>query len=61
MVVKRFQKLCSFLEQNRDSFRVRGFQGLEPRITQVQPAPLASPVWKTGVRMIQQVYRRKYG
>lgn len=61
VVVKRFQKLCSFLEQNRDSFRVRGFQGLKPRVTQVQPAPLASSVWKTGVRMIEQAYRRKYG
>lgn len=61
VVVKRFQKLCSFLEQNRDSFCVRGFQGLEPRVIQVQPAPLASPIWKTGVRMIEQVYRRKYG
>lgn len=61
VVVKRFQKLCAFLEQNRDSFRVRGFQGLEPRITPVQPAPLTSPIWKTGVRMIEQAYRRKYG
>lgn len=61
VVVKRFQKLCSFLERNRDSFRVRGFQGLEPKTTLVQPAPLTSPIWRTGVRMMEQVYRRKYG
>jgi len=60
LVVKRFRRLCSFLDQNRDSFRVRGFQGLKPQITQRQPAPLASPIWRTGARMIEQAYRRKY-
>lgn len=60
VVVKRFQKLCSFLDRNRDSFRVRGFQELKPQVTQSQPAPLASPIWKTGVRMIEQAYRRKF-
>lgn len=60
VVVKRFQRLCSFLDKNRDSFRVRGFQGLKPQIPQQQPVPLSSPVWKTGARMIEQAYRRKY-
>lgn len=58
-VVKRFRKLCSFLDQNRDCFRVRGFHGLEPQITQ-QHAPLASPIWRTGARMLEQAYRRRY-
>lgn len=58
VVVKRFRKLCSFLDQNRDSFRVRGFQGLKPQVTQSQPAPLTSPIWRTGERMIEQAYRR---
>jgi len=31
VVVKRFRKLCSFLDRNRDSFRVRPFHGLQPR------------------------------
>ena len=60
VVVKRFQRLCAFLDKNRDSFHVRGFQGLKPKLSQQQPAPLASPVWKTGARMIEQAYRRKY-
>lgn len=60
VAVKRFQKLCSFFDKNRDSFRVRGFQGLEPQITHRQPEPLASPVWKTGARMLEQAYRRKF-
>ncbi|MHB1052269.1 MAG: polysaccharide deacetylase family protein [Thiobacillus sp.] len=60
VVVKRFQRLCAFLDQNRDSFRVRGFQGLRPQLTQQQPAPLTSPIWKTGARMLEQAYRRKY-
>ena len=60
VVVTRFRKICSFLNQNRDSFRVRGFQGLRPLVTPRQPAPLASPIWRTGARMIEQVYRRRY-
>ena len=60
IVVKRFRKLCSFLDKNRDSFRVRGFDGLKPTVKYVQPAPLASPIWVTGARMIEQAFRRKY-
>ena len=60
VVVKRFQKLCSFLDRNRDVFCVRGFHGLQPRAVLQQPPPLASPVWKTGARMLEQAFRRKY-
>lgn len=60
VVVKRFKKLCSFLDKNRDSFCVRGFQGLEPQIATQQPMPLNSPIWKTGARMVEQVYRKKF-
>jgi len=60
VVVKRFQKLCAFLEKNRDSFQVLGFHDLKPRVPQQQPVPLASPIWKTGARMIEQAYRKKY-
>lgn len=60
VVVKRFRRLCSFLDKNRDSFCVRGFQGLKPQVVQRQPVPLVSPIWKTGARMIEQAYRRKY-
>lgn len=61
VVVKRFRKLCSFLDKNRDAFRVRGFAGLRSQLSRQQPAPLTSPIWKTGVRMLEQAYRRKYG
>lgn len=61
VVVKRFRKLCSFLDQNRDSFCVRGFQGLKHEIKQSRHVPLVSPIWRTGARMIEQAYRRKYG
>lgn len=60
IVVKRFRKLCSFLDRNRDSFRMRGFQGLQPQATQQQPSPLCSPIWRTGGRMLEQVYRRRF-
>lgn len=60
IVVKRFHKLCAFLDQNRDAFRVRGFQELTPRNTHKQPAPLNSPIWKTGARMLEQAYRRSF-
>ncbi len=60
VVVRRFRQLCSFLDRNRDSFLVRGFQDLEARATAVQPPPLSSPIWKTGARVLEQVYRRRY-
>lgn len=60
VVVKRLEKLCAFLDQNRDCFRTRGFNGLKPQVTQRQPAPLASPIWRTGARMMEQAYRRRY-
>lgn len=60
VVVDRFNKLFSFLDRNRDSFRVRGFDGLQPQMGMSQPLPLVSPRWKTGARMLEQVYRRRY-
>ncbi len=60
VVVERFRKLCAFLDKNRDSFCVRGFQNLKPQIVQQQPKPLTSPLWKTGARMMEQLYRRRY-
>ena len=61
VVVTRFLKLCSFLDHNRDSFNVRGFEGLSPNLATLQPAPLKSPVWNTAARMLEQVSRRRYG
>jgi hypothetical protein len=60
VVIERFQKLCSFLDRNRDCFRVRGFRELEPSTVTVQPPPLSSPLWKTGLRAMEQLIRRGY-
>lgn len=60
VAVKRFNKLCNFLDRNRDSFNVRGFHGLEPRVATRQPKPLASAAWKTAGRMVEQLGRRIY-
>jgi hypothetical protein len=60
VVVARFLKLCSFLDRNRDSFNVRGFEGLTPDLAEVQPAPLKSPLWKTAMRMMEQAGRRRF-
>lgn len=60
VVVRRFQQLCRFLDQHRDVFRVRGFRGLSPVHVPVQPAPLESPLMRTGLRMVSQAYRRRF-
>jgi peptidoglycan/xylan/chitin deacetylase (PgdA/CDA1 family) len=61
IVVQRYRKLCSFLDKNRDSFRVRGFESLLAQAVSSQPAPLTSPLWKTAERVLQQARRRVYG
>ncbi|MDB5990318.1 MAG: polysaccharide deacetylase [Herbaspirillum sp.] len=60
-MVKRFDKLCRFLDANRDLFRTSGFRDLAPDIVSQQPPVLTSPLWKTGHRMYQQAMRRRYG
>lgn len=59
VAVSRFRKLCAFLDKNRDSFQVSGFRGLVPEVS-AAPALLCSPVWQTGKRLLEQVYRRTY-
>jgi hypothetical protein len=60
IVVARFRKLCAFLDRHRDCFRVRGFYGLTPDLADSQPVPLTSPIWKTGLRMLEQGIRRGF-
>ena len=60
IVVDRFRRLCAFLDKNRSHFKVRGFQDLHPQSVAVQPAPLQSPLWRTGMRIASQAYRRVY-
>ncbi|MBB1075270.1 polysaccharide deacetylase [Rhodoferax sp. 4810] len=61
VVVRRFHRLCAFLDKHRDVFRVRGFQGLTPTHVAAQPPPLTSPLFRTGGRMLTQLYRRRFG
>ena len=61
LVVQRMRQLCRFLDRHRDVFRVRGFEGLQPRPRPVTQQPLQSAAWKTGLRLFEQVYRRRYG
>lgn len=56
---KRFRFLCRFLDCHRDRFPTRGFRGLTP-ISKPQPAPLQSTRWRTGLRTLEQVWRRVY-
>ena len=61
IVVNRFRKLCRFLSRNADSFRVRGFRGLNGVSVEAQPEPLTVPLWKTSLRIVEQALRRRYG
>ena len=60
LVIKRFRKLCAFLERNRDTFRVRGFAGATGELPAPPARPLSSPLWKTAGRIAEQAYRRTY-
>ena len=65
VVHRRLQRLCTFLDRHRDSFCVRGLRdGLaEPAAViagQEPPASLHSPLWRTGLRMAEQAWRRSY-
>jgi hypothetical protein len=60
VVVRRFRRLCRFLEMHRDAFRVRSFDTDRPRAGDTQPRPLRASPWATGVRLAEQAYRRVY-
>lgn len=60
VVIRRFRRLCEFLERNRDCFRTTGFHGLEPKFVTTQPMPLKSNFWNVATRILEQIYRRKY-
>jgi len=61
VVVERFRRLCAFLDRNRDNFRTSGFRGRQQAAAGVQLGPLSSPWHRTGLRMLEQAYRRRYG
>lgn len=57
-VLKRFKQLCHFLEKNNDCFTTQGFNQLNGSTIDIQPAPLTSPLWKTSLRMLEQLMQR---
>lgn len=60
IVIRRFHRLCAFLDRHRNCFRTRGFRGLTGIDTGKQPRPLTSPLWRTGHRVLEQALRRRY-
>lgn len=60
VVQRRFARLCRFLDRNRDSFRVGGFHALPPIQRRPQAPPLKSTRLRTGLRTLEQAWRRSY-
>lgn len=60
IVVERFRRLCAFLDKNRDSFRTCDFRNPVTPRESVQRPPLTSPFYRTGMRLVEQAYRRRF-
>jgi hypothetical protein len=59
VVVRRFAKLCAFLDEHRDKFTTSGFSGLRPEdVCEASAKPLQMPLSLTGARYAEQLYRR---
>ena len=56
VIIKRFQKICEFLDKNRDCFSTEGFANFSCGNSPEQPPPLTSPAWKTGLRVMENVW-----
>ena len=61
IVLRRFRKLCRYLDRNRDRFEVAGFTGPQKPDEHLQPAPFASSRWETYGRSAEQLVRRAFG
>jgi peptidoglycan/xylan/chitin deacetylase (PgdA/CDA1 family) len=60
VVLRRLLRLAAFLDRHRDRFRVRGLQGDPPQPPSTQYARLSSPLWRTGLRLAEQAWRRRH-
>jgi len=59
LVIRRFEKLCRFLDENRDRFPTRGFATLPtPSDPNQARGPLKSPLLLTAARMAEQLAGR---
>ena len=62
IVVKRFEKLCRFLAENRNRYRTSWFSELKPEEIplDLQAAPLKSNLLRTACRYGEQLTRRLF-
>ncbi|SET46942.1 hypothetical protein SAMN05216326_12923 [Nitrosomonas marina] len=58
IVIQRFIQLCEFLEKNKDCFRTSDYSDFQGIVFEKQPTPLISPLWRTGQRMLEQVWSK---
>jgi hypothetical protein len=60
IVIRRFERLCRFLDDHRDKFRTAGFEELDPDSIPAPrvEAPLHSGVRRTAWRLVEQLARR---
>lgn len=57
IVLRRFHTLCEHLAERRDRFRTVGFHDLaeiDCAAPDAAPPPLRSPLWRTGLRIVEQ-------
>lgn len=59
VVLQRFIRLCEFLERHSDCFTTRTFDEGRPTFVARQPEPLHSSAFATGMRIIEQILRRR--
>lgn len=58
VLVRRFRKLCEFLDRHRDTFRTTWFNDLDDRVADRQPEALAVGRYPRAVRHAEQAWRR---
>jgi hypothetical protein len=57
VLVRRFRKLCEFLDHHRDIFRTTGFNELDDRVVDHQPEVLEIGRYPRAVRQAEQAWR----
>lgn len=60
VVVERLERLCGFLAGHRDVFNVQGMRNGPVKLGAQDGRRLSSPLWRTGMRMVEQVWRRRF-
>jgi len=58
VVVRRYRRLCEFLDRHRSSFRTDWFSGLDDSVAAHQPEALVVGGYPRAVRLAEQAWRR---